>query len=234
MEASNSRLKVIFVSAAILTAVTYVFFWASVNSPSGGQFLALVFLLIAEMVTFFSLSVAQADLLGARPSFFRLGTFSAVSVYFLLSLVVATGYIIFDPDKQGLLIGLEVLLLGLFAALEFGLWMAGRKAGQPSSQTRRGQESSQALIGRLSTIKDLWPQSPERVKLEKILDEVRYFNHNVEVDVDSDIAEKVDELDKVATLSQNFSPEVHRLLDELTLLTKKRGQEAIDARRGRV
>jgi hypothetical protein len=228
------RLKPIYYGSATTLALTVFVFLVCLTSFSSGQFLSLIILLSAEIVTAFSLYVAKADLLGATSGLFKNGTLVAAGLFFFSSLIATTFYIVLNPINVGALAAIEVGLLILFALVEVGLMSLGRSGLPGSSQSSQTQSSRAAfddLTQRLAALRDAWPQSPERAKLEKFMDEVKYFNQNVQVDMDAEIERAVDKLDEAMSKGQ-ASPEVNKLLDELLLLAKKREEEAIKAKRG--
>jgi hypothetical protein len=233
MTAPTGRLKVVFLGGAIAVVLSCVFFLACVSSPSSAQVMAFVFTLIAEIVATFCLCVVEGELLGTDSKLFRIGTYSASFAYLFLSLVVALAFILFNPATYGSLIALEVAFLGVLTVIEACFLVAGRSSAKSDSlaQARAGEVAD--LGARLSLVADRLPESPERKKLLRLVEEIRFFNRNADVDVDADISEKIDQLDKAAPCGgEPLSPDVGRLADELAVLAKRRNEADKVSKRG--
>jgi hypothetical protein len=229
----SGRLKSVFAIGAIAVFVSCVLFLACVDSPSSAQVMAFVFLLIAEIVATFALCVVEGELLGPASRVFRIGSYSATGVYLFISFVVSSYYILLSPEKVGLLVGLQVAALGALAAIEIVLWVAGRSGFKRDSMARARSEAVSDLGARLRSIQDRLPESPERAKLARLIDEVRYFNWNADVDEDADISEKIDELDQTVPATLDGPPAAcGRIIDELMVLAKRRGEASARAKRG--
>ncbi|MDR2140903.1 MAG: hypothetical protein LBR11_03810 [Deltaproteobacteria bacterium] len=229
-----SRQKTVFVIGAMAVVVSCVFFWASVAAPNATQTLALIFTLIAEIVVTSWLCLVEGDTLKVNSPAWRLGSYLLTGFYFLLSFLVATVHIVSDLGTVGSLIGLEILFLGLFAGAEVGFLTRARAKSQDHALSRARSEAVVDLTVRLAAIRDRLPSCPEREIMEKILEEVRYFNKNVEVAEDGDISEKIDELSKVIPEGRlSPPPEVGAILGELLSLARRRMEMSAIAQRGR-
>jgi hypothetical protein len=195
--------------------------------------MAFICLLIAEIVATFSLCVVEGDLLGQGSKLFRIGSYSSIGAYALFAFAVSLVYVLFSPEKYGLMIGLHAVLLGLLVAVETLFFFAGRSSARSDSLAKARAEAIVDLGSRLGAVRDRLMDSPQKAKLLQILEEIRFFNRNADVDVDADISEKIDELDQaVPTGGGDASPTVDRILDELAVLAKRRVEVSKISKRG--
>ncbi|MDR1872443.1 MAG: hypothetical protein LBS60_11095 [Deltaproteobacteria bacterium] len=231
--AEPNRLKTVFIIGAIAVFVACVAFWAAVASPSTTQAVAFIFFLIALIVATFSLCVVEGNLIGSNSKQFRLGTYSATGFYLLASSVTALFYILFAPEKFGFLIALEVAFIGGFVALELIFLAAGRKSRQDDAQAGLRREGLNDLGARLGAILERFPNSPEREKLARLIEDIRFFNPGANVGEDADISEKIDALDKAAPegLSEPSAAAISAIND-LVNLAKRRSLASQAAKRG--
>jgi hypothetical protein len=232
MEELSSRLKAVLFLGAIAVAVTGVFFVAAVDSPEAAQVMAFVCLIIAEIVATFSLCVVEGELLGPGPKLFRMGSYSSIGAYLLFGFAVSLVYVLFSPEKYGLLIGLHAILLGLLVGAETLFFLAGRSGARSDSLAKARAEAIVDLGSRLGAIRDRLTDSPQKAKLLQILEEIKFFNRNADVEVDADISGKIDELDQAVPADGDAAPGVDRILGELSLLAKRRVEASKISKRG--
>ncbi|MDR0548194.1 MAG: hypothetical protein LBI10_02095 [Deltaproteobacteria bacterium] len=233
MVASPSRLKAIFVAGASVLALTGLVFLFFLGAASGTRLLALAVLLSAEMVGLFALSVVEGDLLGVSSSLFRLGGYVSTLAYFLLSLILAVLFIWLNPENSGWFFGLEAGLLGLLVGVAALFIVLGRGGSKADSLAESRDEAILDLKARLSAIIERLPASPLRDRAKKIADDFRYFNRSAGEELEADLSQKIDELDKATPANgEALPPEVGALLLEIAALTKKREEAGRIAKKG--
>jgi hypothetical protein len=233
MELSIYRHKTIFILGAIAVFISCVSFWAAVAEATVIQGLAFVFVLVAEIVVTFLLSVLEANLLKVTAPIFRIGTYTAATVYFLLSFAVSLAFIVAEPAGAGILVTLQLVFLGLLAAVVLIFMSAGQSQSRTDADTAERQSRVFSMSNKLSGLLDRFPQTPDRPKLAAICEDVRYFNTNIELPGDEDLGKKIDELLKaVPEGGEEAEASVSGLLEQLRLLVRKRRQESATAQRG--
>ncbi|MDR1084172.1 MAG: hypothetical protein LBP22_04765 [Deltaproteobacteria bacterium] len=233
MELSVYRHKTIFILGAIAVFISCVSFWAAVAEATVIQGLAFVFVLAAEIAVTFLLSVLEASLLKVTAPVFRIGTYTAATIYFVLSFGTSLLFIAAEPAGAGILITLQLVFLGLLAAAVLIFMSAGQSQSRTDADTAERQSRVFLMSNKLSGLLDRFPRTPDRPKLAAICEDVRYFNANIELPGDEDLGNKIDELLKaVPAGGGETDADISGLLEQLRLLVLKRRQESSTAQRG--
>jgi hypothetical protein len=88
-----------------------------------------------------------------------------------------------------------------------------------------------ARLDNLAKLQNLTPELSDR--LNRVIEEVRYFDKNSSVASDTTIGDKIGALEGILTQAAGDIPAgTDKLLDELLALTRVRKREASDSQRG--
>jgi hypothetical protein len=185
---------VMFVGAAMIIVGAVMFaVIASVFTPA--TFAALFFLMLVPVIAT-GLLIYYSDAAAANRAL-KLYVYTAGVLYYLVGSGLAVVFLLI-PFRPGILFVLELLLLillGGFIVL-LGHSMKGIMV-EEAAQMRR-VEQVVSLESRIAALRSqAGPGSPEALGLDRVIDEVRYFDKNAYSQYDRPILEKLLDLESV-------------------------------------
>ncbi|MDR2301622.1 MAG: hypothetical protein LBF38_06245 [Deltaproteobacteria bacterium] len=229
----NTRLKVTVIIGAIWMVITLVFYLLVTNEPTSTQNLGLFFLLFCEALTIGGLVLQEVVPRGTGPMF-RMGSYVVVPAFGFLSILFAFVHAMGWATSTTWLVLLELIVIGVFVSIEILLYLSSKSTADTDRITSARMGVVMDMRARLDNLAKLQnlPQDLT-AKLNRVAEEVRYFDKNSSVSSDTTIGDKIGLLEGLLAQSAgDVPPGTDKLLDELLALTKIRGREAADAQRG--
>ncbi|MDR1395011.1 MAG: hypothetical protein LBK52_02420 [Deltaproteobacteria bacterium] len=228
-----TRPKTIFLILAVTAVLTILCFWAAVPDVSWTQAAGLFFLLLCEGVCGTGLFLTEAGFFKTQAKVFRIGAWSSLISYLIIGGITALLFIVADLGGAGFLACLEGVYLGLLIISFLAFAAAGHSSDRSAAQ-EAGPGHVLELSGKLSSLLGRLPEGPQKEKLSKITEEVRFFNRSLDLDTDYAIDRKIEDLSRAlpAPGASAGSEGLDPMLEELLNLTRQRTQEAQAARRG--
>jgi hypothetical protein len=228
----NARPKVLIVIGILWMAITLAIYLIATGETTSVQKLGLFFLLFAEalVVGFLILQESAED----TSSVYRIGSYSAAALYAAISILTGLVHAAGWALSSAWLLTIELLALGIFLTTEIALYFFSK--GRPSADGVVEAKMSLAsdIRGRLDNLLKLSTLTPELTeRLNKIVENVSYFDKTVCVAADSSIGDKIGKLELLLAQTGGDVPEgVGTILEDLLALTKIREREAAEGKRG--
>jgi hypothetical protein len=190
----------LIVISALLFAVLATTFAAS-------TFAALFFFMLVPVVATAILTYF-ADGGANYPTIFRTGIYAAGIAYLLIGMGTAFIFLLFPHAlRAGILFLLEFIYLILLGGVILLLGLSTKSASEKEATQLRRLQQVVSLESRLRNLKQqVASGSSEAQGLDKIIDEVRYFDKNSVSQYDSGIAEKLLDLESILLTRDNVTP----------------------------
>jgi hypothetical protein len=189
-QTSQSRFKVIVITWAIIVFLSGLLF--AIASPGGASsWLGFFFLLVAITITaaafvLYILTPAKLD-----STLLSTGLIASTLTYLVISGIISFIYIIFSPESLRFLVVPQLILLVLLAAVLLIFYVSSKGHKSLDIERRVSLVSGIDLRTRNIYIK-LKGSYPEAAKvLEKVIEEIKYFDKNSEVRTDKTITDKL-------------------------------------------
>ncbi|MDR2366931.1 MAG: hypothetical protein LBF58_02290 [Deltaproteobacteria bacterium] len=214
-------------------AITVVFYFLVTSDRTGTQNLGLFFLLLSEAITIGFLALQELVPAGTGPMF-RMGSYPAVAVYGVLSIVTAAVHALGWAVSSTWLILIEVILLGVFLTAEILLYVSSKSTSDADRITKAKMGVITDMRSRLDNLLKQRALPPELAdRLKRVIEDVRYFDKNASVSTDTAIGDKIGVLENAFGQAGGDLPAgTDKILDELIALTQIRKREASDSQRG--
>jgi hypothetical protein len=229
----NSRLKVTIIIGLIWMVVSLVVYLLATNEPTGTQNLALFFLLLAEALITGFLAFQELVPAGTGP-LFRIGTYSSLAIFAVVALPTAIIHATGRIESTTWLIIIELVLIALLFSIEILFYRSSKSVAETDRISAAKMGVVMNLRARLDNMAKLNTLSPEiSAQLNRVIEEVRYFDKNSSVATDTAIGDKITALESLLAQSGGDTPTTAaNLLNEMLALTQIRKREASDGQRG--
>jgi hypothetical protein len=203
----NFAQKTIMICGMLVVLISGFLFALIATTFSAATFAALFFMMLVPVVTT-ALLTFFSDSNSTYPTVFRTGLYAVGIAYFLIGMTTAIIFLVIHR-ATGALFVLEFIYLILLGAALLLLGISAKSAGDKEEGQLRRVEQIVSLESRLRALKvQVAPDSPEAQGLDKIIDEVRYFDKNSVSQYDRGILEKLLDLESLL-LTKEDTPLLH-------------------------
>jgi hypothetical protein len=193
----NFAQKTIMICGALVVLISAFLFAGLATVFSASTFAALFFMMLVPVLTT-ALLTFFADSGSTYPNIFRTGVYSIGIAYFLFGMVTALIFLISSPFRAAILFVLEFIYLILLGAALLLLGLSTKTSGDKEEAQLRRLDQIVSLESRIRALKlQVAPNSPEDQGLDKIIEEVRYFDKNSVSQYDRGILEKLLDLESL-------------------------------------
>ncbi|MDR2386216.1 MAG: hypothetical protein LBE80_01355 [Deltaproteobacteria bacterium] len=213
--------------------ISLVFFLLVTNEPTGTQKLGLFFLLFCEALTIGGFALQELVPRGTG-SMYRMGGYIVVAAFGVLSILTAFIHCLGWAKSTTWLVIIELVLIGLFFSIEILLYLSSKSTADTDRITSAKMSLVMDMRARLDNLVKLQNLPPEiSNRLNKLVEEVRYFDKNSSVASDAAIGDKITLLEGLLSQAAgDLPPGADQLLDEILALTQVRNRESADSQRG--
>ncbi|MDR2460248.1 MAG: hypothetical protein LBE38_05640 [Deltaproteobacteria bacterium] len=200
----SSKFKLTVFIWAVAVVISGLMFAILISEGTVAKWLGLAFLLLAETIT-----AAAVSLIYFTPEKFNsmlasVGTFSAAGVYLIAAAIIALIFMLGISQNIAVLFGVEISLILILAVVIFLFLVFSKDRVEHDRAIERKISLVAGIADHARKLKSLIPRdSPPEVQqtMDKILEEIRYFDKNSEVQTDKIIT------DKLINLERAFSPQ---------------------------
>ena len=230
---SNWKNKIIIMVGGLVFVLTCLLFFATTRDRTSVQWVSFVFILYAEcLIT--GVLILIREFSNKIDNIMSIAGITAVSaVYAMISIIVSLIFLTGNIDNISSLVTIQFILAILVAIIVVVFIAFTKLASDKDKKILHASASVKQNYDDIAVLMNNEEYEKYKDRLNRIYESLRYCNNAVYVSSDNKIALKIVELENAFNdSSDNQINKADEVINEITVLIKKRELEAQNANRG--
>lgn len=231
---NNKRLVANIIICLIIATVTLVTFFVgfSKGERTSFDYASLIFVLISEFTLFAGLILLSANNAYMKPALIRSGVITALSGYWILTILMSLFFRIIFNDNLGGFITIQIIIMGITAIICITLFIVSSNV-QSSNNNISKKSYLQDGENIAFSLKSNVEFQPYRNHLDELYEILKYSDKiSTNAALDKEINNKITLLSSYLNDKEMKEVEVNQYIDNIISMIKERNMITLQAKRG--